>query len=67
MLHVVLSPVSWRKRQGGKVTATKGGKVTATKSENTESTSRRGKPTIVSSVFHGAEPCIRAPIARPCP
>ncbi len=21
----------------------------------------RGKPTIVSSVFHGAEPCIRAP------
>ncbi len=46
--------------------------VTATKSgesdlENTESTSKRGKPTIVSSVFHGAEPCIRAPIAWPCP
>jgi hypothetical protein len=39
--------------------------VTATKSgesdpENTESTSKRGKPTMVSSVFHGAEPCIRA-------
>src|SRR5271157_2865171 len=28
--------------------------------ENTESTSKRGKPTIVSSVFHRAEPCIRA-------
>ena len=35
--------------------------------ENKESTSKRGKPTIVSSVFHGAEPCIRAPIAWPCP
>ena len=39
--------------------------MTATKSgesnlENTESTSKRGKPTIVSSVFHGAEPCIPA-------
>ena len=39
--------------------------MTATKSgesdlENPESTSKRGKPTIVSSVFHGAEPCIRA-------
>ena len=35
--------------------------------ENTESTSKRGKPTIVSSVFRGAEPCIRAPMAWPCP
>ena len=40
-------------------------KVTATKSgesdlEKTESSSKRGKPTIVSSVFHGAEPRIRA-------
>ena len=41
--------------------------MTATKSgehrelQNTESTSKRGKPTIVSSVFHGAEPCIRTP------
>jgi len=46
--------------------------VTATKSgesdlENTQSTSNRGKPPIVSSVFHGAEPRIRAPIAWPCP
>ena len=56
------------------MTATKSGevKVTATKSgesdlKNTERTSKRGKPTIVSSVFHGAEPCIRAPIAWPCP
>jgi len=35
--------------------------------ENTESTSKRGKPPIVSSVFVGAEPCIRAPIAWPSP
>jgi hypothetical protein len=47
-------------------------KVTATKSgesdlENAESTSKRGKPTIVPSVFHGAEPCIRAPIPWPRP
>jgi len=33
----------------------------------TENTSKRGKPTIVSWVFHGAEPCIQAPIAWPCP
>ena len=31
------------------------------------SLSKRGKPTIVSSVFHGAESCIRAPIAWPRP
>jgi len=40
---------------------------TVKRASRTEITSKRGKPTIVSSVFHGAEPCIRAPIAWPCP
>jgi hypothetical protein len=30
-------------------------------------TSNRGKPTIVSSAFHGAESSLPAPIAWPCP
>src|SRR5208337_2698140 len=29
--------------------------------DNTESTSRRGKPMIVSSVFHGVQPCHSSP------
>ena len=44
--------------------------MTATKSgesdlENTESTSKRGKPTMVSSVFHGAEPSSPNRLATP--
>jgi len=35
--------------------------------EKETATSNRGKPTIVSSVFHGAESSIPAPIAWPCP
>ena len=50
-----------------KVTATKSGESGESDLDNTESTSNRGKPTIVSSAFHGAESCIPAPIAWPCP
>jgi|GEM_PF-4021753 len=46
----------WRGRQ--KVTATKSGESDL---DNTESTSSRGNPMIVSSVFHGAEPCHSSP------
>src|SRR5271157_711896 len=35
--------------------------------EKETATSNRGQPTIVSSVFHGAESSIPAPIAWPCP
>ncbi len=62
MIKRILIASSWDGEVKG--AATKSGESDL---ENTESTSKRGKPMIVSSVFHGAEPCIRAPIAWPCP